>query len=244
MTRLKITNSLKGALGETYYKELCSQRSWAYCSLETINSCTNLDVVIFKMGFKRICVSIPKSMQPEIMRITRPSNQSVHNPSFVFDYLACKIRPTDTSHIHHPEYDDFCWAEIKTGLGIFSDNQYKMLSKIRLPIAVFHIENIMIKPEHVEMDWDIMSGEDFARTLDSDNDDDGDDDDDDYYSNGRHNSIYDNYSDDHKNSYNSQHEGIVAKYSGKCVACDQRIIAGKDKIAQDDDGDWVHIKCA
>ena len=38
--------------------------------------------------------------------------------------------------------------------------------------------------------------------------------------------------------------GIVAKYSGKCVACDQRIIAGKDKIAQDDDGDWVHIKCA
>ena len=52
------------------------------------------------------------------------------------------------------------------------------------------------------------------------------------------------YSDDHKNSYSSQHEGIVAKYSGKCVACDQRIIAGKDKIAQDDDGDWVHIKCA
>ena len=155
------------------------------------------------MGFKRICVSIPKSMRSEIMQITRPSNQSVHNPSFVFDYLACKIRPTDTSHIHHPKCDYFCWAEIKTGLGIFSDNQYKTLSKIRLPIAVFHIGNIMIKPEHVEMDWDIMSGEEFARILDGDNYDDGDDDG--YYSNGRHNSIYDNCSDDHKNNYNSQH---------------------------------------
>ena len=152
ITRPKITNSMKGALVETYYKELRSQRSCTYRSLETIHNYTNLDVVIFKMGFKRICVSIPKSMRPEIIRITRPYNQPVYNPSFVFDYLACKIRPTDTSHIHHPKCDYFCWAEIKTGLGIFSDNQYKMLSKIRLPIAVFHIENIMIKPEHVEMD--------------------------------------------------------------------------------------------
>ena len=78
-----------------------------------------------------------------------------------------------------------------------------------------------------------MSGEEFARILDGDNYDDGDDDG--YYSNGRHNSIYDNCSDDHKNNYNSQHGGIIAKYSGKCVACDQRIIAGKDKMAQDDE---------
>ena len=49
--RPKITKTLKGALGETYYKELCSQKGWAYCSLETIHNCKNLDNVVFKMGF-------------------------------------------------------------------------------------------------------------------------------------------------------------------------------------------------
>ena len=132
MTRPKITNSLKGALGETYYKELCSQRGWAYCSLEVIYSCKDLDTVTFKMGFERIRVNIPRSIRSEVLRIAKPSNKSPsHNPSFVFDYLSCKIGQEDTSQIQHPQASDFCWAEIKTGLGIFSDNQYKTLSEIR-----------------------------------------------------------------------------------------------------------------
>ena len=57
MTRPKITNSLKGALGETYYKELCNQRGWAYCSLENLYG-RNLDAVWFKMGFNRLQVHI------------------------------------------------------------------------------------------------------------------------------------------------------------------------------------------
>ena len=143
MARPKITNTLKGALGETYYKELCSQRGWAYCSLETLHNCRNLGSVVFKMGFDRIHVDIPESIRPEVTRIARPSNRSSGNPSFVFDYLACKVGRVDSSRVYRPKSDDFCWAEVKTGLGIFSDNQYRTLSEIRLPIAVFHIEDVL-----------------------------------------------------------------------------------------------------
>ena len=66
MARPKIINTLKGALRETYYKELCSQRGWAYCSLETLHGCRNLGSVVFKMGFDRINVDIPESIRPEV----------------------------------------------------------------------------------------------------------------------------------------------------------------------------------
>ena len=59
MVRPVITNSLKGSLGQTYYKELCSQRGWAYCSLENLHG-YNLDSVLFKKGFDRLRVYIPK----------------------------------------------------------------------------------------------------------------------------------------------------------------------------------------
>ena len=246
MTRPKITNTLKGALGETYYKELCSQRGWAYCSLEILHGCRNLGSVVFKMGFDRIRVNIPESVRPEVMRIAMPSNRSGSNPSFVFDYLACKIGQTDTSQIHHPRSTDFCWAEVKTGLGIFSDNQYKTLSEIRLPIAVFHIEDILAKPMYVDMEWDIMSGKDFARQLDED-DDYEDDDRSDYRSSAKSNAGYSSwggkYEENRSSGYKSRHAGIVARYNGTCEVCGKRITAGRDNVTQDDYGDWIHARC-
>ncbi len=243
MTHPKITKSLKGALGETYYKELCSQRGWAYCSLENLYGCKDLGSVVFKMGFERIRVHIPKHIRPEIIQISKPSNHSSHNPSFVFDYLACKIEQADISQIQHPK--NFCWAEVKTGLGIFSDNQYKTLSDIRLPIAVFHIENILSKPEYIDMDWDMMSGSSFAHTLT-----DVVDDEDDY--NDSHSKSYDNshsnYSNGYRNNYNNkysrQYGGIMAKFSSVCKICKRKITAGKDRVAQDRYSNWIHVRCA
>ena len=244
MARPKITNALKGALGETYYKELCSQRSWAYCSLEVIYRSKDLDAVTFKMGFERVRVNIPESMRPEVLRIAKPSNRSSHNPSFVFDYLACKIGQADTSRIQRPQVRDFCWAEVKTGLGIFSDNQYKTLSEIRLPIAIFHIEDVLAEPKHIEMDWEMTSGAKFARMLDENDDDYKDD----YRNSGRSNSKRNDYGNsrgnDYKNSHDSSRSGMVAKFGGTCNICKRKIIAGKDRVAQDRYSKWVHAGCA
>ena len=64
MTRLQITNSLKGSLGELYYKEYCYQHGWAYTSLEQIfkNPLHN-NRLEFKFGFERILVKIPFEIQ-------------------------------------------------------------------------------------------------------------------------------------------------------------------------------------
>jgi len=251
MVRPKITNALKGSFGETYYKELCSQKGWAYCSLEVLHSCKDLDSVVFKTGFERIRISIPNLIRPEVERISKPSNQTGHAPSFVFDYLACKIGQTNTSQIQHPGRDDFCWAEVKTGLGIFSDNQHRMLSEIRLPIAVFHIENVLAKPQYIDMDWDIMSGGEFAKQLTrvDERHNYGDTDykdryDSSYRSNAKSDVGYDNRGRYKDGTNTSRHSSFVAKYDAKCGVCHKRIKAGIDRITQDYVGDWVHTKCA
>ncbi len=245
--RPKITKTLKGALGETYYKELCSQKGWAYCSLETIHSCKNLDNVVFKMGFDRIRVSIPGSIRPEVIRTSKPSNHDAQNPSFVFDYLACKAEYADTRRTLHPAKDDFCWAEVKTGLGIFSDNQCNMLSEIRLPIAVFQIEDIMAKPQHIDMDWNIMPGKKFARMLGDGGKDEHDPhrfQDDDHRSDARRNTGRIGYSGGYGSSHSPQRGGITAKFGSTCRVCGRKITAGKDKVRQNNYGSWVHARCA
>ena len=220
MTRPRITNSLKGALGETYYKELCNQKGWAYCSLENLYG-RNLDAVWFKMGFNRLQVHIPNGIRTEVQQVSKPSNNSASNPSFVFDYLACKIdRPA--SKIHYPK--DFCWSEIKTGLGLFSENQYKMMQTIHLPIAVFHIEDVLTRPQYVEMDWEMMTGKEFARTLEHTDD----------YRN-------DDYG---RESRSDTRKTIIARFDGKCKTCKRKIVAGRDKLTQNGSSDWVHERCA
>ena len=215
MAKLKLTKSLKGSLGETYYKELCAQKNWAYCSLEVLYNRKNSDVIVFKKGFDRIKVKIPNSIKHEVFQIAQPSNNSAGNPSFVFDYLACKITNSSTGVIS-PDSKDFCWAEIKTGLGIFSENQYQTLRSINLKIAVFHVEDINVKPSYVKMDWDIMSGQELARQLSyTDNDD------------------FDN------NKYGKQ---MISKYDSICYVCGYKIRAGKDRIVQSN-SNWIHVRC-
>ncbi len=111
---LEITNSLKGALGELYYKEACDQRGWAYISLENIhNSFLDNKELVFKKGFHRIRVKIPDDVIREIKRISQPTNDSIENPSFVFDFLACRVgtREKYDEVITNPE---LCWVPIKT----------------------------------------------------------------------------------------------------------------------------------
>jgi hypothetical protein len=89
MVTPRITNKLRGSLGEIYYKEFCDQRGWAYTSLENIYQSMNPDwKFIFKKGFHRINITIPPNIRDEVIWLIKPTNKSYTSPSFVFDFLA------------------------------------------------------------------------------------------------------------------------------------------------------------
>lgn len=166
---LAITKSLRGSLGELYYKEDCDQKGWAYVSLEDIQFKDN--TLVFKKGFHRIHVRIHEQIVREIKEISKPTNQSKENPSFVFDYLACKVGQKD-------RYDGvivasplaLCWVEVKTGKSAFSDSQIEAMERIKLPLAVFYIRDVLAPPRKIEIEWDIRSGQEWLDELDDQRD--------------------------------------------------------------------------
>lgn len=161
---LEITNALKGSLGELYYKEGCDQRGWAYLSVENINNGSENGTFTFKKGFHRIRVNIPRKLDSELELISHPTNDSVENPSFVFDFLACKVG-TKQRYDEIIENPTLCWAEIKTGKGKFSRNQLDVLSLIKLPLAIFHIEDVLVPPQEIEISWDMKSGKEWLKQI-------------------------------------------------------------------------------
>jgi len=165
LIRPKITNKLRGSLGEIYYKEYCDQRGWAYTSLENLYATMNRGWnFTFKKGFHRINVTIPKEVRDETSWLVKPTNNSVTSPSFVFDFLVCKAETSkDYSKVRSSK--SFAWAEIKTGKGIFSAGQIKAMSKITLPLAIFHINDVLKAPENIEMRWNIKQGKEWLHEL-------------------------------------------------------------------------------
>ena len=165
MAKPRISNKLKGSLGEIYYKVYCEQTGWAYTSLEDIyNSMNSKWIFTFKQGFHRIQVSIPKEIRSEINMLVKPTNNSVHSPSFVFDFLACKVgRSKKYEGIKSSDF--FTWVESKTGRGIFSASQINAMSKINLPLAIFHIDDVLEQPESIEMKFDIKKGKNWLNDL-------------------------------------------------------------------------------
>jgi len=161
----RITNKLRGSLGEIYYKEYCDQKGWAYTSLENIYSSINSDwIFTFKKGFHRIKVKIPKEIRDEVSMLIKPTNNSEASPSFVFDFLACKVG-TSKNYSGVKSSDYFAWVESKTGSGIFSSSQANAMSKIKLPLAIFHIDDVLDSPEDIKMDCDIKPGKKWLEDL-------------------------------------------------------------------------------
>ncbi len=157
---LEITPSLKDALRELYYKEGCDQKGWAYIALKDIDIKGN--VLVFNKGVHhRISIKLMDKIVPEVREI---SSRSV-NGNFLFDYLACKVG-------QQSKYEDamlanpaaLCW--IKTRDGAFSSDQIDVLHRIKLPLAVFRIKDVLAPPAKVEMKWDIRSGEEWLDELD------------------------------------------------------------------------------
>jgi len=161
----RITNKLRGSLGEIYYKEYCDQRGWAYISLENLYREMNSKwIFTFKKGFHRIQVNIPKEVHSEINMLVKPTNNSVNSPSFVFDFLACRVK-NSKNYSGVKSSDSFVWVESKTGKGIFSANQINAMSKIKLQLAIFHIDDVLASPESIEMSFDVKAGKEWLEEL-------------------------------------------------------------------------------
>ncbi len=79
MGKIDITDRLSGALSETYFKEYCDQKGWAYISLEQIYENKIKDNVLkFKKGFNRILVHLPEEIIKEVEHISKPSMSQCH----------------------------------------------------------------------------------------------------------------------------------------------------------------------
>lgn len=165
MGNLNITPELLGSLGETYYKEYCAQHGWAYASLEQIyKKPIHNDRLEFKFGFERILVKIPSEIQQEIVEIAKPSNNKEENPSFVYDFLACKAYESkDPRHLDEIKTDDFRWVEVKTGNTELSPNQIDALRKIKLPLIRCRVANVLAPPKEVRIYWDEVNSEYLSR---------------------------------------------------------------------------------
>lgn len=155
MGKVEITNELKGSLGECYYKEYCAQSEWAYTSLEQIYKNKFQDGRLeFKFGFERILIRIPLEIKAEIETLARPSNNNEVNPSFVYDFLACKAwESKDPRIIDDVEADDFRWVEVKTGGSTLSSNQLETSKRIKIPLVICRIPNVTDESEEVDIYW-------------------------------------------------------------------------------------------
>ncbi|MDR3781797.1 MAG: hypothetical protein P4K92_00595 [Candidatus Nitrosotalea sp.] len=156
MGHLKITPELRSVLGETYCKEFCVQNGWAYASLEQIyKDRIHKNKLEFKHGFERIRVKIPSEIQKEITVIAKYSNKKEENPSFVYDFLACKTYENkDPRNLADMKPEDFRWIEIKTGYGKLGRNQFDTSKKIKISLFRCRVTNILAPPEEVKVFWD------------------------------------------------------------------------------------------
>ena len=48
---------------------------------------------------------------------------------------------------------------------IFSGSQIKTMSKITLPLAIFHTADVLAQPKDIRMIYDLKSGEEWLKQL-------------------------------------------------------------------------------
>ena len=121
-------------------------------------------IFTFKKGFHRINVRIPEKIRNEVSWLAEPTNNSKSSPSFVFDFLACKVGESK-NYSGVKTGDFFSWVESKTGPGWFSTNQINAMSKIKIPLAIFHIDNVLAAPKEIKMGFKVKSGKKWLENI-------------------------------------------------------------------------------
>jgi hypothetical protein len=152
MGDIDVDPQLIGSLAEVYYKEYSDQKGgWAYTSLENIHNKFENDILEFKIGFHRPKIKIPSEIVPEIKKMSEPRYLDESNPSFVFDFLACKIYDDEdvSSLITSKTVDNFRWIEVKSEGGKISKNQLNAIQDAKLQFTLCVVYNIHEAPYDV-----------------------------------------------------------------------------------------------
>ncbi len=103
-------------------------------------------------------------IRDEVSWLIKPTNNLVASPSFVFDFLACKVG-TLKNYSKTITSTEFALVESKTGKGHFSSSQCKAMSKITLPLAIFHIKDVLEAPKSIKMGFELKSGQEWLNDL-------------------------------------------------------------------------------
>ena len=169
---LEMTKTLKDALAHLYYREACDQKGWAFAAFDSIDIRDN--VVVFAKGPHRISIKIPAQIAAEIHQVSKLGSKG--KP--VFDYLACKVSQREKYEgvmVANPTA--LTWVQVKTRNTEFSEKEIESLEKIRIPLAIFYIRDILARPQKMEVKWDIRTGDEWLDELDDKRDEAESDDD-------------------------------------------------------------------
>ena len=151
MADIEVDPQLIGSLAEVYYKEYSDQQGgWAFTSLENIHNKFENDILDFKVGFYRIKIKVPSKIVPEIKQMSQPRDID-GNPSFVFDFLACKVHENEdvSGVITTKTPDNFRWIEVKSEGGKVSQNQLNAFDSIKMPFTLVVVHNVKETPYDV-----------------------------------------------------------------------------------------------
>jgi len=158
---LETTKSLREALAHLYYREACDQKGWACVALEKINVHEN--VVGFAKGAHTISIRLPAQIVAEIKEVSKLGTKG--KP--VFDYLACKVSQREKYEgvmVANPTA--LSWVQVKTRKGEFSEKEIDALEKIKIPLALFYVRDVLAPPQKIEVKWDIRTGDEWLDELD------------------------------------------------------------------------------
>jgi hypothetical protein len=168
VTSLEISGPLRTALADLYFREECRQKGWAFASLASIyadvSSRSGEAVLSFMFGDQDIKVKMMQQVIPEVIEICQPVDGEKRG--FLFSYLVCKIGklPLGTPVVANPAA--LCWVQFRAGARLFSERQVEALSRIRLPLALFAIRDVLAPPRSIETRWETRSGSEWLDLLD------------------------------------------------------------------------------
>jgi hypothetical protein len=152
---LSITPSLKNALIDLYFRETCDQEGWAYISPKDVSIKEN--VFVFSKGQRKIRVKVHEQIAQEIRK-----------SAAVFDYLGCRVGQKEHGKNIEEVFANplaLCWIKTRNGRS-FTEQQLEQMDKIRLPLAVFRVKDILVPPTKIEIKWETKSGKEWLDDID------------------------------------------------------------------------------
>lgn len=164
--RLTISQFLKDALADLYFRQTCDQLGWAYALTNDILF-KEKNMLVFVKGPHQIRAKVHEQIALEITR-----------SADTFDYLVCKVGQREDYGTIAVTVSPLalCWVKTKNGKN-FTDYQLDQMGKIKLPLAIFRVRDVLAPPAKVETKWETKSSKEWLDEIDDKRDEAESDDD-------------------------------------------------------------------